>query len=153
MEGAIMANPVVIAAGTTVQFPVPSEHPLASYQQVLPVNQVTNLQDLAVVRTLTQAAPGSSTAQLTGYVNGILSSAGASGILHVTFPDITVEAGATLTFSGPISTISAGNVTVLGTIIAHGSFNLNCTQLGGTAPIVIPIQPIQPITPILPAKP
>src|SRR6516162_779040 len=126
-----MPDPITIQIGTTVQFPVPSEHPFATYQKILPVDQVTNVQDLAVARTLTKASPGLSTAQLVEHVNGILGSAGASGILQVALSDITVESGATLVFSGPISKVSANNVTVLGTIIAHGSFNLDCAQLGG----------------------
>jgi hypothetical protein len=130
-----MADPVVIQAGTTVQFPVPSEHPLASYQQILPVNQVADLHDLAVVRNLKNLLPNISAAELTNHVSGILGSAGASGVLRVSLPDVTVEAGATLTFSGPISQMVAGTVTVLGRVIAYGSFNLTCSELTGVGPV------------------
>ena len=143
-----MDNPVVITSGQVVNFPVPSDHPLAKYQQLQPVPAVGNLSDLAVVRVLTKSNPNLSTAQITATVAGMLNSANVSSILTLNLPDITVQEGATMVLGGPINKLNANNVTIEGTLVVHGSLNLTCNQLGGN---VILIRPV-PIVPI-PVKP
>jgi|GEM_PF-6968178 len=128
---------VVIKSGEVVHFPVTSDHPLAKYQQQLDSSQLSNLHDLAIVRTMVQANPRLSTDQITMAVNGILASSNIRTILQLGFPDLTVEEGATMVLAGPISTLTAGNVVVLGDILAYGALNLSCSTLGGIAPPVI----------------
>jgi hypothetical protein len=128
-----MSDIVVIKSSETVRFPVTSEHPLAKHQQQFSISQLTNLNDLAIVRAKTRNIPGLSASQVETAVNGILASSNSSAILQLTFPDLTVEPGATMVCDGPITTISAGNVIVLGEILAYGSLNLSCTTLGSIA--------------------
>jgi hypothetical protein len=132
-----MSESVVIKSGQVVHFPVTSDHTLAKYQQQINRSQVSNLHDLAVVRTITQANPKLSSDDVSRAVDGILASSNVGSILQLTFPDLIVEDGATMVLGGPITTLEAGNVIVLGEILVHGSFNLTCSTLGGIAPPAI----------------
>jgi len=136
-----MDNPVVIASGEVVNFPVASDHPLAKYQQLQDVSEVDNHRDLAVVRALTASNPNLSTAQTASAVTGILRSSMVSKILAVNLPDLTVQKGGTLVLGGPINRLSANNVTIEGTVIVHGSLNLTCKQLGGGSPFAEQLRP------------
>jgi len=49
----------VFKSGQTVRFPVASNDPLASIQHLQTVDELTNLQDLAVSRKLTTQTPTS----------------------------------------------------------------------------------------------
>jgi IPT/TIG domain len=132
-----MSDTVVIRSGEVLRFPVSSDDPLAKYQHQLDVSQVSNLHDLATVRTITRTNPRLSTDQIIATVKGILASSGVSTILNLTLPDLIVEEGATMVCGGPITTISAGNVIVLGEILVYGDLNLSCSTLGDIAPPVI----------------
>ena len=139
-----MNDTVVIKSGEAVRFPVTSDNPLAKYQQQVDVSQISNLHDLAVVRRISLTNPQVSPSQITSAVRGILASSNVSTILQLDLPDLIVEQGATMTLGGPITTISAGNVIVVGEILAIGSLNVSCTTLGSIMPPVI--SGISPIT-------
>ena len=132
-----MSDTVVIKSGEVVYFPVTSDHPLARYQQQVDASQASNLHDLAIVRTVTQANSKLSTDQITMAVKGVLASSNVGSILQLVFPDLTVEEGATMVLAGPITTLNAGNVAVLGEILAYGSVNIACATLGNAVPPVV----------------
>jgi hypothetical protein len=139
-----MSDTVVITSGEIVQFPVPSDHPLAKYQQQVGLSQLGNLHDLAVARTLTQTNPTLTTDQVTAAVDGILASANHSTVLQLEFgtADIVVEEGASMVLDGPITTLTANNVIVLGEIVAHGSLNITSSTCGGIPqPVISSIDP------------
>jgi IPT/TIG domain len=137
-----MSDTVLIVSGEIVRFPVANDHPLASYQQQLSVAQVSNLQDLTIVRAMAQAHPELSTDQITTAFNDALASSNIGGILQLTFPNLTVEEGATMVIDGPVTTLTAGDVIILGELIVNGSLNLTCSTLGGVArPIISSISP------------
>jgi hypothetical protein len=126
-------NPVVIKSGQTVRFPVASNDPLARFQQLKTVAELTNVQDLAVARKLTSANPNLTAAQLSVAVNSFLTSSGASHATTIDLPvDFTVESGATILFAGPITVVSAQNFYVNGTVIAQGSLNIKCLAFGAS---------------------
>ena len=62
-------NSVFIKAGQTARFPVASNDPLASIQHLQTVDELTNLQGLAVSRKLTTANPNLSAMQLKSAVS------------------------------------------------------------------------------------
>ena len=126
-----MADTVVINKGETVRFPVAASHPLAKYQSIKAPSDLPDLHGLAIVQTMVQKNPRITNAQLSTELQNILNHGLGTGILSILFPDITVEEGANLVFGGPVSTVSAGVVTVKGTITIYGSMNLACTELGG----------------------
>jgi hypothetical protein len=128
-----MNDTILITSGEVVRFPVAYDHPLASYQKQLSVEQVSNLLDLAVVRAMVQAHPEVSTDQITAAFNDTLASSNISGIILLNFPNITVEEGATMVIDGPVTTLTAGDVIIMGELIVHGSLNLTCSTLGGVA--------------------
>jgi hypothetical protein len=137
-----MSDVVVIKSGQVVHFPVTSGDPLARYQQQLGISQVSNLHDLGIVRSIIQADPRASTDQITTAVSSILASSNTSTILQLEFPDLTVEEGATLVFAGPITTLTAGNVIILGEVRVYGSLDISCSTIGGTArPVITSISP------------
>jgi IPT/TIG domain len=139
-----MSDTVVITSGETVQFPVPSDHPLAKYQQQVGLSELGNLHDLAVAQMLTQTNPKLTTDQVAEAVGDILASANQSTVLQLEFgtADIVVEEGASMVLDGPITTLTAGNVIVLGEIVAHGSLNITSSTCGGTPqPVISSIDP------------
>ena len=126
-------SPVVIRSGQTVRFPVTSEDPLAAFQQLKTVSELTNLHELAFVRSLTATNPTLSTAQISAAVSSFLAAAGTSQAATINFPeDFQIEAGATVTFAGPITVITAQNFYVDGTINAHGSLNITALSFGAS---------------------
>jgi hypothetical protein len=126
-------NSVVIKSGQTVRFPVASNDPLARFQQLKTVAELTNVQDLAVARKLTTANPNLTAAQLSGAVNSFLTSSGASHATTIDLPvDFTVESGATIVFAGPVTVVSAQNFYVDGTVVAQGSLNITCLAFGAS---------------------
>jgi hypothetical protein len=129
------SNPLVIQAGQTVRFPVASSDPLAQYQQLKAVSEVASLNDLAIARSLVALSPSITSLQLSDAVNSFLTGHGTSQIVVLDFPvDITVQAGATMVFSGPVTTLSVRNFYVDGTVTAQGSLNITCSGAFGASP-------------------
>ena len=134
-------SPVVVRSGETVRFPVATSHPLAQFQELKTVSELTNLHDLAFARALTAANPVLTSAQVSSAVSSFLSSSGASHIIHIHIPieaDFQVEKGATVVFAGPITVMTARNFYVDGAIIAHGSLNVRCASFGATPRFTLP---------------
>jgi hypothetical protein len=124
---------VVVKSGQIVRFPVASNDPLAQYQQMKTVAELGDLHGLSVVRALVAAKPGSSTADITGAVNGILASAGTSQATVITIPvDFHVEVGGSVVFAGPVTTIEAQNVYIDGQMFVYGNLTLTCNALGAS---------------------
>jgi hypothetical protein len=123
-------NAVTITSGQTVRFPVTSDHPLAQFQQLKAVSDMPNISDLAIARQLTAMRPGLTTAELSDAVNSYLNASGAASIAALQFPDFIVEAGATVVFAGPITTVDTNIFYVDGELIAHGSLNVTCNTFG-----------------------
>jgi hypothetical protein len=141
-EEHLMSESVVIKSGEVVHFPVASDHPLAKYQQQVDTSK-RNIHDLAVVRKMISVHPKASTDQITKALDDILASSNGT-ILQLALPDITVQEGATMVCGGPVTAITAGNVTVLGEILAYGSLNLTCSTLSGVViapPVISSISP------------
>jgi hypothetical protein len=123
-------NAVTITSGETVRFPVPSDHALAPYQQLQAVSEVPNLSDLAIGRQIIAKNPGLSAANLSSAISSYLTASGAANIIHLQFSDFIVEAGATVVFAGPVTTMVAHNFYVSGDLFAHGSLNVTCAAFG-----------------------
>ena len=132
-----MNDVVVVKSGEILRFPVLSDHPLVKYQQQVDVSQASNLREIAVISAKLQTIPSMTSTHITSVVKGILADLNTSTIFQLTLPDVMVEEGATLVLDGPITTMTAGNVIVLGDILVLGSLNLSCATLGGVAPPVI----------------
>ena len=126
-----MAHSLTIAKGQAIRFPVAATHLLAKYQQLVPLSSVTDIHTIPLAEKILEKNPSLSDAAVVSHLNAIL---GNRPILHFKLPDfwdLTVEDGATLVFSGPITSLWAVNVRIYGTLIAYGSLTLNCATIGG----------------------
>ena len=131
----------MIPSGETLRFPVPSGHPLAKYQSFKRLSEISNLQDLAIVKSIVQRNPAVSSKQIHEALTQYLST-GNNRIHVLDIPgDLTVPTGTTLIFPGPVTMLTLRNVDIqgTGTILAYGSFNLLCRSIGdSTYPLYPP---------------